>query len=980
MALAALEMEPSEEEDFRPLVAKRNNNNNNNNNNRTSNGNNGNDSFDKKDRRRTVPFMLSLSLSSNRLSMMTPKRIAMVLAVTFVVLMFVLRMDFTVTTVDTVRTSNVVIKKQRNPHTGSSFGGLNNVAQPAGAKAAAASITTSSSSSLSMDDDQTDDGYYFASLYQDIVIPKSNVGHAIPSLNAHNVLNLWGHYVHDEFRSPYASHLYDKPKEELERQQTLHEQKMEQIRTEWGMWKFQDPAGEDDAEERPVADFSNVDYKDLPAIDFPPYSWQADEEYVTAFLQEARALVTRMTEGIYAEYGWPFKKKDGTTLSQQELEQREQAFRIHILDPQENEKELKKEGIAQLSTVAMDGLVRKLLHAMMTNDHFFVVLAGHSAAAGHGNDFQQNRVITFHRIMEPVFDKLGMTLISRNMGMGGVGTLQFTLGGGDFYGEADILEWDSGMTEKGPAVDFFNKQAILSGERVPVIFNEYHFNVMAETNGTAWMGKSIWDLSMMPETTLENQNSIPFAARWMDQKEEKYNAVCWEARTDFSPEKKQSDHPGSQVGWHPGFRHHQWSGRKLALVVLKALSIALDRWEEGTQEGHPLPDTYWHVGESYKLIRNNLRTHITTTQEGNDVRSECEKLIKWLPRICRVQMHGFGLWTPQAHEDTSLLNIVQPALNGYKPYFQTRNIYDGFDLLPYKQAIPEGEIDVHAIAIATNTPAPDLDHSWMEDGDSDENSNDDKTTRRLLREGSEMAFRAAALAQESIDVPNTLPRQNRLRKLADNADSENAVVPGRGWELHGWSVVDGFCDGSAQSECKREKDSDCLMYGASDNHMDLHGNSLSGWLVFNVPKVREGIILARMEWWCGSQTANSLTKDWTEVDDGKTMDTTPWDAAKQSSDPQGRHRILKKPTHDELVPSDFEMDIAINGKIVKTMKRQEWLDHTQEFVKNVAVFPLLNDESMAQRDWEGEPVEAAIRFRSKKMPKQTYCISHIYYA
>jgi hypothetical protein len=46
--------------------------------------------------------------------------------------------------------------------------------------------------------------------------------------------------------------------------------------------------------------------------------------------------------------------------------------------------------------------------------------------------------------------------------------------GGNFYGETDIIEWDSGMTEKGPAVDLFNKEAILSGECVPIIFNEFH--------------------------------------------------------------------------------------------------------------------------------------------------------------------------------------------------------------------------------------------------------------------------------------------------------------------------------------------------------------------------------------------------------------------------------------------------------------------------------------------------------------------------
>ena len=51
----------------------------------------------------------------------------------------------------------------------------------------------------------------------------------------------------------------------------------------------------------------------------------------------------------------------------------------------------------------------------------------------------------------------------------------------DMYGEGDIMEWDSAMTEKGNTVDLWNKQAILSGERVPIILNQFHFNIMAET-------------------------------------------------------------------------------------------------------------------------------------------------------------------------------------------------------------------------------------------------------------------------------------------------------------------------------------------------------------------------------------------------------------------------------------------------------------------------------------------------------------------
>lgn len=41
-----------------------------------------------------------------------------------------------------------------------------------------------------------------------------------------------------------------------------------------------------------------------------------------------------------------------------------------------------------------------------------------------------------------------------------------------------------------------------------------------------------------------------------------------------------------------------------------------------------------------------------------------------------------------------------------------QDLYNGFDFLPYRQKIPDGEIDVHAIAIATTNLPPDLNHHW----------------------------------------------------------------------------------------------------------------------------------------------------------------------------------------------------------------------------------------------------------------------------
>ena len=51
----------------------------------------------------------------------------------------------------------------------------------------------------------------------------------------------------------------------------------------------------------------------------------------------------------------------------------------------------------------------------------------------------------FHKIMYPVFARLGVKLITRNVGMGGLGTMQAGMGSGSIYGdEIDILMWDSG--------------------------------------------------------------------------------------------------------------------------------------------------------------------------------------------------------------------------------------------------------------------------------------------------------------------------------------------------------------------------------------------------------------------------------------------------------------------------------------------------------------------------------------------------------
>jgi hypothetical protein len=135
-------------------------------------------------------------------------------------------------------------------------------------------------------------------------------------------------------------------------------------------------------------------------------------------------------------------------------------------------------------------LSRRLLHAMMTNDEFTVVLGGHSAAAGHGNHFHQSYMMQFHKILDPIFKRMGVKLVTKNLAQGGLGTLHSSLGSKSIYGDkVDMIVWDSSMTEQGSdAIDLFARQALLGGKVPPIIWGG-HFSVLKDLHINAG-GKS----------------------------------------------------------------------------------------------------------------------------------------------------------------------------------------------------------------------------------------------------------------------------------------------------------------------------------------------------------------------------------------------------------------------------------------------------------------------------------------------------------
>jgi hypothetical protein len=147
-------------------------------------------------------------------------------------------------------------------------------------------------------------------------------------------------------------------------------------------------------------------------------------------------------EAILAEYG--HGKKDEPDKS---FEERSQIFDMTLYDFSDpNGARPGKYGPSNggwTTERSLKGLARRVLHAIMTNDEFTVVLGGHSAAAGHGNLFKQSYTMQMHKVLEPVLGLLGVPLTSRNMAQGGLGTLHSSMGMRDIYGkDIDFIIWD----------------------------------------------------------------------------------------------------------------------------------------------------------------------------------------------------------------------------------------------------------------------------------------------------------------------------------------------------------------------------------------------------------------------------------------------------------------------------------------------------------------------------------------------------------
>jgi hypothetical protein len=714
-------------------------------------------------------------------------------------LLVALATQFMRSTVEHLSEEDQLEKDPRGPHQ-SSFGGSQNLATLEGEKA----HNTHS---------ETD-------IHDSVELPMDNIGQKVPSISWENENNHIGHYWHDPHRSPWSSHLYDRNQTQLDQEQSDFLNKQNETKAKYGSWDLVDPYFAKNGKNRPLFSFAPYKNSDAPTERFVEFNWQNDKEYVGMLIDEAKKLIDRVKEGIYEQYGHPKNVSGGFTPSNVTLNERSKLFGVITQDYDVNadgeavdlKSKEKLQGVAYLNENGWEALQRKLLHAMITKGDFYVVLVGDANAAGHGNNFLQSSIMSFHYLMEPVLDFLGIHLVCRNMAMKDTPTILSALAGSDIYGEADILLYSSKSAESAGSLDLLYKQSVMSGETVPIILTSWPGNFMNESNGTAWLG------NLQPGREVcgtQSQGPCNFDA---------FNSVCWVDRIDVNITTPQEQEISAET--YDGYRVHQLEGNKLALLVLNAIDAALNNWVRGIEsDGFPLNSKHWHVENVYDGIRESVRT----LKGGEQELSECEKMMGDLRIICRIEMHGFSEFTPRiVPYRTSLEEILHFDMDlSYNYKSQT---YDGFDLLPLSWKVPSDQVDVHAIAIATSAPPPkEHDYSTADD-DLGWPSDDDDLDNDMMR----------ILYDEKI-------RWRRASEAATNtfASTKVGVVPGKGWAF--LNRVSGFCDGSAQSTCGRGPENSCLLAGHNSHHSGIIGNGLSGWLVMNVKNVKEGIVLVRLD-------------------------------------------------------------------------------------------------------------------------------------
>ncbi|KAL3794390.1 hypothetical protein HJC23_012927 [Cyclotella cryptica] len=704
----------------------------------------------------------------------------------------------------------------------------------------------------------------------------------------------------------------------------------------YGTWTFFDGSAED----RPTEPYLTVEkadiYLDMKGEDFPEDSWQVDAVYVNHFLDAATKLVRRGQEAIFATYhghGLVNVTVDdgdvhGVVVNPEErMNQRLDMFRLAEIDLSStaNAKELsssadswEKRG-GWTTSRSLDGLERRLLHAMMTNSNFTVVVTGSWQSMGYGgNHGWQSMAGVLDHLLSGLFEKLGMKLVVRGIGLppmsginteeqaemllGGRSTLESSMGWSSIYGsDVDMVVWDDYSAVKNEhgeysqdlddtaaqLFDFFARQALLSGrDHLPFIWGG-DFEILRNLHelADADIGQLGNGMIGIPGTTSkEMAGTLPWAAQFLncppemqqvcEEDDHKFSSQCWAYRSDSRPSLPQLNEIPvlpTAIGW----RMHQVKAYTLGYNVLAALLDALNTWSEKTiYEGHPLADEYWHMGEYITNVQSKVQS---LTEENSPHCYMLSDKLKLPKRLCNRRLKGRTEYTPRSNPTvTSLKSVIVPSASGNLPVYDLQSVF-------------VGEIWENPIA---DVPAHAVD------------------------------------ALEILDLKKQRRRDRPSRRL-------DAIQSGDGWRIH-HSYPEDDCDGSYTpwSSCGRVSTSTCLMEAHHGSRGFISGDQTTGWLSMMISGMEFGYVAVNLKIGDLGENKRSLA---------------------------------------DVIPDTFSFDYAVDD-VTASLDKSQFLEKLEIF-NGISLFTIFDDENKSSE-------EVKISLRVNGCSKEEGCqlaVSHLYW-
>jgi hypothetical protein len=680
------------------------------------------------------------------------------------------------------------------------------------------------------------------------------------------------------------------------------------LKSIYGFWGFFD-GGADDRPKEPYMTVENAGnpFFDLAESKFPEESWQADAVYANHFQDAGAKLVVRAKEAIFATYhGYGLKNVQATdeaddtvTWELEDIDKRLQDRINMFIVNQEvdlgtitSEKALDefapgwREKGGWTTTRSWDGLKRRLLHALMTNSHFTVVVTGSWQSMGYGgNHAYQSMAATMESFLGPLFDKLNMKLVVRAIGLpsltglsshqqneiliGGRSTLIHTLGWGSIYGpDVDMVVWDDYIVENGKSdetakalFDLFARQALLAGDTsLPFLWGG-DFDVLRNLheNADVDVGQLGNAMSGVEETSSESAaSSLEWAAQYLKCSSKakrycegdayKFDSHCWVDHGSIAPPTPQLDHiPVLPTAF--GWRMHQIKGYTLSYSILAALENAIDLWADKTIfEGHPLAGENWHMGEYITNVQDKVKA---LAESDAPHCFQLEEQMKLPKRLCKSRMKGRTEHTPRANPaDTSLRTV----LTNNNVSVESDGLYEGY--LSDNAIIPSGEVNPIEIANLAKDPSNAkqrhiLRKRWLRQRvvrRAEDNLRDRALLSDVIRSITKRTFVYAEIESQP---------QRRLDK----------IEPGDGWKvLH--TFPGDKCDGSILSTgCGALKSSECLLEGHQGSRGGVWGSESTGWLVMKASGVESGFVAFNLE--MGSTLPDSFVLEYA-IENGET--------------------------------------------------------------------------------------------------------------